>query len=238
MAHGNTKWPKLIVKSPTAPPRELDIEKSEFAIGRKPDNDLVIEDPAVSGHHARIVKIQEVYFLEDLKSTNGTFVNEQRTDRRQLRDTDIVKIGTHRLIYRDDNIPSPGEPAANSPAQGLEKTMILRGASTDAVQSGSSQVGLISVVSGKTDRSEYTLNRQTTVIGSDDDASIKLTGWFAPKTAAIIGRRDRAYYVATVDGGKPPSVNGQVVAKQWPLKDGDIVEVAGVRLRFALKNGT
>ena len=74
----------LIVKSSQGNTKEIEIASRAFAIGRKSDNDLTLDDPSVSGHHAKIVKIQEVWFLEDLASTNGTFVNEHKIERKQL----------------------------------------------------------------------------------------------------------------------------------------------------------
>ena len=79
--------------------RNIDLTHETLTIGRKADNTPAIEDPAVSGHHARIVKIQAVFFLEDLKSTNGTAINGQTITRRQLRDEDLISIGQHRLSH-------------------------------------------------------------------------------------------------------------------------------------------
>ena len=90
----------LLVKAPQGGIKEIEVPHTPFTIGRKCDNDLCLEDIAVSGHHARISQVQEVLFLEDLNSTNGTFVNEQKIDRRQLQDADSIRIGTHRLIFR------------------------------------------------------------------------------------------------------------------------------------------
>ncbi|MCE7978025.1 MAG: FHA domain-containing protein, partial [Nitrospira sp. NTP1] len=78
--------PRLLVRTPHDGTRECDITRTPFTIGRTPDNDLCLEDPAVSAHHARIVQVQAVLFLEDLSSTNGSFVNEHPIERRQLRD--------------------------------------------------------------------------------------------------------------------------------------------------------
>ena len=99
--------PLLLVRAPHGGTKECDITRTPFTIGRTPDNDLCLEDPAVSAHHARIVQVQKVWFLEDLSSTNGSFVNEQRIDRRQLRDTDALRFGTHRLVFREQPASAP-----------------------------------------------------------------------------------------------------------------------------------
>ncbi len=223
--------PIVILKLHESVLKEVEL-KEQLTIGRKAGNDLVIEDQAVSGRHARIVKIHSVYFLEDLNSTNGTHVNGRKIDRKQLKDTDVITIGTHRLVFRDEvrNDSVPVRPlAADS-----DQTMIVTG----AIQSGRAgtcrQSPVVRIVSGRTDRSEYPLTKQLSIIGTQDDAAIKLTGWFAPKTAAMIGRREDGCFIATAEGGKIIKVNGQVVTGQVDLKNGDLIEVAGVKMSFYL----
>ncbi|HVG01607.1 MAG TPA: FHA domain-containing protein, partial [Nitrospira sp.] len=104
MSQKPTPSPMLLVKAPQGGTKEVVVLRIPFAIGRKTDNDLCLEDVAVSGHHARIAQVQEVLFLEDLRSTNGTFVNEQKIDRRQLQDADSIRIGAHRLIFRGNQL--------------------------------------------------------------------------------------------------------------------------------------
>ncbi len=98
-----TPQAKLLLKSKDAAMQEIDITIPTFSIGRKQDNDLVLDDPAISGHHARILKIQAACFLEDLKSTNGTLLNSRPVDRRQLQDADVIAIGHARLVFRDQS---------------------------------------------------------------------------------------------------------------------------------------
>jgi hypothetical protein len=88
---------------------------------------------------------------------------------------------------------------------------------------------------GKTDQREYLLNNKLTVIGKSALATVKLKGWFKPKVAAQINRRDdNSYYVGPAD--RVPSVNGQPIAHPTKLSSGDIIEVAGVRLEFVYRN--
>ncbi|HEX6531168.1 MAG TPA: FHA domain-containing protein, partial [Nitrospira sp.] len=93
---------KLLVKLDGQGSRSIDLMTDGFTIGRKGDNDLSIDDPTVSSRHAKIVRVQSVYFLEDLKSTNGTAVNGKPVDRAQLHDADVITIGKHRLIFQDN----------------------------------------------------------------------------------------------------------------------------------------
>ena len=94
------------------------------------------------------------------------------------------------------------------------------------------------VIGGKTDRAEYALTKQVNVIGSQDGAVIRLTGWFAPKSAATIARRGHSYSIIPSQGTKSLLVNGSDVVGQQDLKDGDQIKVAGVKLTFCLFSGT
>ena len=114
----------LLVKLHGKGSRHIELTLETLTIGRKADNTLVIEDPAVSGHHARIVKIQAVFFLEDLKSTNGTAINGRPITRHQLHDADVITIGQHRLVFQDNATTST---APLAPFVDLDRTMVLRG---------------------------------------------------------------------------------------------------------------
>ncbi|HXX76243.1 MAG TPA: FHA domain-containing protein [Nitrospiraceae bacterium] len=227
------KYPKLIIKLHGAEAKEIELTQPEFTIGRHHRNDLVVEDPAVSGHHARIVKIHAVYFLEDLGSTNGTFVNGAKIDRQQLKDTDLVKFGKHHLIFRDESEMAL-RPESHSVSE-MDKTMVATGSIRNGRGSAPQQVGMIQVLSGRTDQSEYELTKHLTSIGAQDGATIKLTGWFAPMTAAIIGRRGPQYYIVPTGAGKTIQVNNTVVTDQVDLKDGDLLHVGRVKMYFSLK---
>ena len=229
-----THVPKLIVKYQGTVIREVELTASELMIGRKQDNDISIEDPSVSGHHAKIVKIQSVFFVEDLHSTNGTLVNNNPIDRYQLQDTDVIMIGNHRLLFQD--IMKPDMVPAWSSAGEADETMVLNGQKPPQRPGRSSVPATLKVVAGRTDRHEYPLSQQLTVIGSEEGATVKLHGWFAPKVAAMIGRRGEGYYISAVQDGKRVVVNDSVVKGQADLKDGDRVEVAGVKMYFSVKS--
>lgn len=92
------------------------------------------------------------------------------------------------------------------------------------------RVGALVVLEGRTDQREYTLSGKLTVVGKSEMATVKLKGWFKPKIACQINKRDDGYYLARAD--KVPSVNGQPISGATKLSDGDIIEVAGVRLNF------
>ena len=225
----------LIVKSSQGNTKEIEIASRAFAIGRKSDNDLTLDDPSVSGHHAKIVKIQEVWFLEDLASTNGTFVNEHKIERKQLQDADVIRIGTYRIIYRHDDVDLSGPPIVPLSTHQADHTIVCARPLSSAQSDTAALMGAVEILSGKTDQPQYTLTKQLSVIGTQDDAAIKLTGWFAPKSAATIGRLGQDYVLSMVDGGKAVRVNGRPVKGQAPLSDGDVIDVAGVKMHFHLR---
>lgn len=228
-----TYAPKLVVKYQGTVIQEIHLKDASLTIGRKNDNDLVIEDPSISGHHAKITKIQSVFFVEDLHSTNGTVVNNQSIDRCQLQDTDVIMIGNHRLVFQD--VAKPDIVPAWSPAGEADETMVLQGKRPREAATGSSQPATLKIVAGRTDQHEYQLSHQLTVIGSEEGAAIKLHGWFAPKVAAMIGRRGDGYYASAVQDGKKLFVNDRLVKSQVDLKDGDRLEVAGVKMYFSTR---
>jgi len=229
--------PKLIKKFNDAVVEEIALDRPTVTIGRKSDNDIVIDNPAVSGHHARVAKVQSVYFIEDLGSTNGTFVNEKRVERRQLSHNDRVLVGKHVFVYYDETA------AADHPrvsAYESDKTVILsrnrQGSPEDTGNPKASvRIGILEVVSGKTDQPQYELTARLTIIGAQSGAGVRLTGWFAPKTAALMTRLPDGYYISRSDEGKTILVNGAAINTRADLKDGDLIEVAGVKMYFFLK---
>ncbi|HZC67883.1 MAG TPA: FHA domain-containing protein [Nitrospirales bacterium] len=237
--------PKIFLKFNEQVLKEIPLDKPRLTIGRKPDNDLVIDNPAVSGHHALIFSQEGAFFIEDLGSTNGTFVNDAKIQKEKLKNSDRVAVGKHVLIYQDEIAAPPPPPKETESdktmildtakqrellkaAQGTMKTAAVGGKTTE-------KVGRLTVVLGETDRKEYELTSQLTVIGAEDTATVKLTGWFAPKNAALISRRGSAYFISTPEGAKKITVNGVAVQGQKQLQDDDTIVIAGVHIQFFLK---
>lgn len=217
----------LLVKLHEQMSEEFDLAAESFTIGRKADNQLAIDDPVVSSHHARIIKIHAVHFIEDLNSTNGTYVNGKRIERHQLHDTDVITVGRHRLIFRD----ASAAPMLSSPStESLDQTVMLPGRAaqpdTQALTAG------LRVLSGKTDRPTYRLAKPLTRIGSDAQATVRLTGWFAPACAAVISCRQARYWISAASRGKSILVNGRPLTGERELRDKDRMQVAGVVLLF------
>jgi len=226
MGNALTASAKLLVKLHGQASRSIDLTADSFSIGRKPENDLPIDDHTVSSRHAKIVRVQSVYFLEDLKSTNGTAVNGKPVERAQLHDADVITIGQHRIIFQD-NAPSA---ATSVPASlDLDQTLAISGKHLAAAPSITAKVV---ITSGKTDRLEYHLTKRANLIGSQEGAAIRLTGWFAPKAVALISSRGSGFTISPSEGSKRLLVNGREVSAPQTLKDGDGIEVAGASMTF------
>jgi pSer/pThr/pTyr-binding forkhead associated (FHA) protein len=216
-------------------------------IGRSPDNDLVVDNLAVSNDHARVYFDSGRLVVEDRGSLNGTFVNDLRIERATLHDGDSIWIGKHHIkVDATGDAPLPYESGHKTTAGSINETMVLdTKVRRDMLQqaaalgertqfaSGRIKVPTIVVLSGKTDCKEYTLTNKLTTIGKSVMATIKLRGWFKPQMAAQINQRDDGYYIGS--GDKVPVVNGVSIPGPTRLDDGDLVEVSGVRLNFIVR---
>src|SRR3989338_2273537 len=105
--------PKLLLKFNAAVIKEIPITKDLLAVGRKDDNDIVIDNPAVSGHHCKIRLEGDTFFVEDLNSTNGTFVNDKKIVKAGIHHNDVVGVVKHALVLVDERVQA--KEAAEAP---------------------------------------------------------------------------------------------------------------------------
>lgn len=235
---------KLLLKAHGAVIKEIKLDKPRLTIGRKPDNDIVLDDQSASGHHARIIQIQSVYFIEDAGSSNGTFANGKKTDRKQLVNGDQITIGQHALLYQEDitaSVVAPPKPAFDSEktvvmTPELQRELLKAQGGKAAAAAQSKKVVLLQTMVGTTDLKEYKLTSPVCIIGSHNNATVKLSGWFAPKRAALLNRQGGGYAVTLSEEGKKVLVNGTPIQGSMALKDGDLIEVSGVTLRYSIKD--
>ncbi|MCX8028133.1 MAG: FHA domain-containing protein [Thermodesulfovibrionales bacterium] len=219
------------------------LDKDIITIGRKPDNDIRIDNLAVSGYHAKIIVGKDAIFIEDNNSLNGTFVNGAKVIKHQLRHGDKVNIGKHIIIF---DIP---EEAGKTPPvtrpQSMDETLVISPdiqqryikqstSLTTASTSGTEPLGGFAVIEGALDQKEYILKDRVSRIGKEDDAEIRVRGLFKPKVAAIINRKKDGYFISP-SSKKPLKINGEDITGRRQLNDGDIVEVVGVKLQFFIK---
>lgn len=239
--------PKLLLKFSGMVLKDIPLDKSLTTIGRKMDNDVVIDNLSVSGHHARVVEESGTYFIEDTGSTNGTFLNDTKIAKQRLQSGDQIRVGKHILVYEDETatVKPKSAPAAAldgdktiyaPPPVGDRTLKRVEEPKEDVLPGG--KMGVLLVVTGQTDKNEYKLPDRVSVIGSQDTAVVKLTGWFAPKVAALISRDETAYGISLSEDSKKILVNGASISGRCELKDGDLIEVAGVKMYFYLRHPT
>jgi pSer/pThr/pTyr-binding forkhead associated (FHA) protein len=246
--------PRLILKFDDRELSECAVGTHPVTIGRLPDNRLVIDNPAVSGRHARVYREGSHYVLEDLKSTNGTFVNDKPIARHTLLDGDVILVGKHTLVFAHQDGPQTEahkeehfvpEVGGTRLLDTIKQKHLLAGLDhgrpsqvydavvpKTAIPTAQGRIGTVRVVAGHTGQSEYVLAAVTTMIGKADTAQIRLKGWFKPKLAAAIARKGEGFTITPMRGKL--TVNGERIAGRRDLASGDLIEVGGVALEFTL----
>ncbi|HMF91317.1 MAG TPA: FHA domain-containing protein [Candidatus Angelobacter sp.] len=235
--------------------REVPLTQGTATIGRLPDNSVQIDNLAVSGHHAKIYWDDGHYVIEDVGSLNGTFVNEKRVGKATLIHGDQVKIGKHVLEFKNEGAIALGAsvPKSGPATPQLDATVVLdtkqaremiaeKGGPVSAARSvtgaplpGRERIGVLRVLEGKTDQERYVLTAKMTMIGKSSLATIRLKGWFAPTTAALISKRENKYYIAPSEKKIKLKVNGEDSPNLKELHDGDLIEVSKFKATFSFQ---
>ncbi|MDP2263202.1 MAG: FHA domain-containing protein [Hydrogenophaga sp.] len=205
--------PKMIVSIDGVVIKEVQLTKDRTTLGRRPYNDIVIDNLAVSGEHAVMQMSGADVFLEDLNSTNGTYVNGKAIKKQQLQNGDTVEIGKYKIKFAHDGAP-----------ESYEKTMVINsGAVVQSPEAAAAPVGnaAIKVMSGAAAGREVPLVKVVTTIGKPGVA------------VAAITRRPHGYVVALVEGTAKPTVNGSAIGTEAiNLRHGDLIELAGTQMQF------
>jgi pSer/pThr/pTyr-binding forkhead associated (FHA) protein len=217
---------KLVVSLDGVVIKEVQITKDKTTLGRRPYNDMVIDNLAVSGEHAVLQMVGNDVFIEDLNSTNGTYINGKAVKKQLLAHNDTVEIGKYKIKYLTDD------------GGDYEKTMIMRPG--DAPQppafrpsqppssgygglggAGAGGPASIKVLSGAASGREVSLTKVVTTVGKPG------------VQVASITRRPSGYVFAHVEGSARPMVNGTpLTGDSVPLHDGDVIELAGTQMQF------
>jgi hypothetical protein len=217
---------------------EYNMNKERYTIGRLPDNDIRIDNAAVSGHHSLIINILNDSFLEDLNSTNGTYVNGKLIKKHALQHGDVITVGHHQLRFVEDD----------EQQDEFEKTMVIQPsarpvekvrAATEATGAGPSATGKSrALADGATAVKKAKLQVLSGAFaGREVELSKALTTLGRPGVqVAAITRRSESYYIVHVDSGKEndfPLLNGTPIGAQaTKLNDNDVIQLAGVKMGF------
>lgn len=239
---------KLIISHDGKVESQYDITSDTTTIGRHKNNDICIDNLSVSGHHAQILKIMDDCLIEDLKSSNGTYVNGNLIKKTSLNNGDEVKIGKHSLKYQASINTSP-----NVSKDDFEKTMIIRPDSAGMPESaGDSEIDkqmeqiATRLASEHKKESSKTIGKASLQLlsGANSGKKLPLTkvlttlGKPGVQVAAIT-RRPTGYYIIHVEGGAnsgQPTINGDIVgSKASPLNNNDLIEVAGIKMEFNIE---
>ena len=224
---------------------EYNMNKERYTIGRLPDNDIRIDNPAVSGHHSLIINILNDSFLEDLNSTNGTYVNGKLIKKHALQHGDVITAGHHQMRFVEEDAPQDE----------FEKTLVIQPSSRPverlrtvasheitgkhrAVGNGAAtpmpapapaaavapKKARLQVLSGAFAGRELELVKTLTTLGRPG------------VQVAAITRRSDGFYIVHVDATPEsgfPLVNGVAIGPQARrLVDNDVIQLAGVKLGF------
>jgi pSer/pThr/pTyr-binding forkhead associated (FHA) protein len=251
---------KLILSMDGLVLKEIPLTKERTTVGRKPHNDIQIDNLAVSGEHAVIVTILNDSFLEDLGSTNGTVVNGNPVKKHFLQNNDIIELGKYKLKFVGEAaLAAAGEKAD------FEKTMVLRPSAvkaaaeakaSSAMSAGGAQAALAQRAAAGEDATKtmppapapamprpagQPLGAIQLLSGANAGKELELT---KPLTTlgkpgvqvAVLTRRPQGYFITHVEGANRPMVNGQQIGPApHALKDHDVIELAGVKMEFFLK---
>jgi len=220
--------PKMIVSIDGVVIKEVQLTKDRTTLGRRPYNDIVIDNLAVSGEHAVLQMTGNEVYLEDLNSTNGTYINGKAVKKQLLQNNDTVEIGKYKIKYMNE-----------APGATYEKTMIMKAGSVPPLVSPNAPApapaasasgggadlagikGAIKVLSGAAAGREVPLVKVVTTIGKPGVA------------VAAITKRPHGFVVAHVEGSNKPTLNGTSIgAEPVNLKNGDLLELAGTQMQF------
>lgn len=205
--------PQLIASVEGVEIKHVYLHKDRTTLGRSPDNDIVLDNLVVSGHHCvfELKGLADVY-IEDLHSTNGTYVNGKMVLRQRLHDGEVISIGNFRIQYL----------SASERPSGFSETMAMK---LDASgQPARLQHAIFQVLNGSSEGLEMPVVKAVTTFGKPGVSVV-----------AVSHRRD-GYYVAHLDGDTKPTLNSDAIGEvPVMLSNHDVLELAGTRMLFQLR---
>lgn len=220
---------KLVVSLDGVVIKEVQIIKDKTTLGRRPYNDIVIDNLAVSGEHAVLQMVGQDVFIEDLNSTNGTYINGKAVKKQLLAHNDTVEIGKYKIKYLVEEggdyektmIMRQGAAGAAAGAPPFSQTSGLGANSGFGSLGASSNPATIKVLNGAAAGREVSLTKVVTTVGKPG------------VQVASITKRPGGYVIAHVEGTHRPSINGTpLTGDSVHLKNGDVIELAGTQMQF------
>lgn len=213
--------PKVIVSIDGVVIKEVTLAKDRTTLGRRPYNDIVIDNLAISGEHAVLHMIGADVYLEDLNSTNGTYVNARAIKKQALEHNDVIEVGKYKIRYMSAAGASEAAPTKPASVAHSSAPIPLSSAPTVSASLGGTAVNaaVIRVLSGTGAGRELSLAKVVTTIGKPGVA------------VAAVTRRIQGYVVAPIDGGT--TLNGEPLGTEAvALQDGDVLELGGTKMQF------
>jgi hypothetical protein len=223
---------KLVVSLDGVVIKEVQITKDKTTLGRRPYNDIVIDNLAVSGEHAVLQMVGQDVFIEDLNSTNGTYINGKAVKKQLLAHNDTVEVGKYKIKFMAEDgtdyektmIMKPGAMTGSPAGAGYSssgRTSGFGGLSGTGAASGNTGPATIRVMNGAAAGREVVLTKVVTTVGKPG------------VQVASITKRPTGYVLAHVEGAARPTVNNTPLAGETvSLKNGDVIELAGTQMQF------
>jgi len=214
---------------------EFILDKEVMTIGRKEDNDIRIENLAVSGHHAKLLTIFDDSFLEDLNSTNGTYVNGKNISKQPLKHGDVITIGKHELRYIN----------AGAAAVDDDKTVLIRRQPEQPTYPGSVvsrdtpnldtpldmesfETAKLQILNGKGAGKELPLQKPSIKLGKSGLELVQ------------INKRPDGHFIVSLDReseSNPLLVNGEEIgARTVKLHNHDVIEINRLKIEYYLSS--
>jgi pSer/pThr/pTyr-binding forkhead associated (FHA) protein len=220
---------KLVVSLDGVVIKEVQITKDKTTLGRRPYNDIVIDNLAVSGEHAVLQMVGQDVFIEDLNSTNGTYINGKAVKKQLLAHNDTVEVGKYKIKFMVDDgadyektmIMKPGAMSASGGYTSSGRASSFGALAGGGQQASSVGPATIRVMNGAAAGREVMLTKVVTTVGKPG------------VQVASITKRPTGYVLAHVEGTARPTVNSTpLVGETVGLKNGDVIELAGTQMQF------
>ena len=210
------------------------LNQVETRIGRAADNDIVIDNKGVSGHHAIIVRDTDSFYIIDNKSTNGVFVNGLSISQAPLSYGDEITIFKHKLKFVAVDLAAKDEQLVHHNSADDDVTVFVKSSDVISImsqQQKTKQESYLLQTSGDNKGKRWFLTVQNFEIGKSKTCHLCAGGWFAPQLSAVVSRQSDGYYLLPKKGSKV-YLNQLLIKDLTKLKNGDNLQIQNLYLTF------